>query len=110
MITANKDSFFDKYGCATLGGIVGAAFTVPNFVRETIGQVDLLRNVKGLKPILKDDTFEHLKTSINPEVLEHITKNKKLLYNPLLKKIGIASLCVAGGIFIGSLLDKLLKL
>ena len=107
MLIANQDSYTDKHGWATIGGIVGAVFTVPHLVGETIGQVDLLRNVKGLKPILKDDTFEYLKKSTNSEIFEHITRNKKILYNPLLKRLGIASLCVAGGVIIGGFLDDL---
>lgn len=107
MITANQNSYTDKHGWAAIGGIIGADLTIPHLVGETIGQIDLLRNVKGLKPMLKDDTFEHLKKSTNPEVLDYITKNQKILHNPLLKRLCIASLCIADGIFVGSFLDNL---
>lgn len=106
MLIVNRDSYIDRHGWATIGGIVGAAFTAPRLATDTIGQADLVRNIKGEKPILKGDTFEKLKETMPQEVVEEVTKTKKLFYNPLLKRLGIATLGIAGGIIIGSLLDN----
>jgi hypothetical protein len=104
MIVDDKNNFFSYIGCAA-----GAAFTVPHLVGDTLGQVDLLRHTKGLKPLLSGDTFEYLQKSEKPEIFKYITENKKLLYKPLFEKLGLATLAIAGGISIGKFLDNLGK-
>lgn len=89
------------------GGALGAAVTAPGLIADTIGQVDLLRHSKKIKPLLKADTFEYLQKNEKPEVFKYITENKKLLYSPLLKKLGITSAAVVGGIIVGKLIDKI---
>ena len=102
IVDKNNDNSF----LTIAGGALGAAFTVPKLICDTIGQVDLLKHTKGLKPILKGDTFEYLQKSEKPEVFKYVTENKKLLYSPLLKRLGIAAAAVAGGIIIGKFLDN----
>lgn len=96
----------DSNNGAFLFGMGAALYALPDALKETIGQVDTLRHAQKLSPILSGDTFEYLQKSMTPETFDFITKNKKLLYNPILKKFGLATLIISGGIFLGSLLDK----
>lgn len=94
---------------AMAGGIIGATGGLSWLVYEVTEQADLLRCVKDLKPILEKDKFEHLKGMTKPEVFEHITTKEKYCWKPILKKLGITAVCIAGGIYLGNYLDKIIK-